>query len=39
MTDLAKVVRLEVTNERMAKARLTRLPQELHHGLELAHSL
>lgn len=39
MTDLAKVVRLEVTNERMTKARLTRLPTELHHGLEQAQNL
>ncbi len=39
MTDLAKVVRLEVTNERMAKARLTRLPKELHHCLEQARTL
>ncbi|HMU68202.1 MAG TPA: DUF1631 family protein, partial [Cellvibrionaceae bacterium] len=39
MTDLAKVVRLEVTNERMTKARLTQLPKELHHCLEQARGL
>jgi|GEM_PF-2680986 len=39
MTDLAKVVRLEVTNERMTKARLTRLPAELHQCLEQARGL
>ncbi len=39
MTDLAKVVRLEVTNERMTKARLTRLPLEVLNSLEQARSL